>query len=95
MRFSRRLIRGRLLRLRFRIRIYINKSHLTTNLLVYTGLNWNSLERALRLNVPEHSTNIEIAKLGQKHITSLLSGKTRKKTRDTSSNRKRIGRYIT
>ena len=46
---------------------------MTTNLLLYAGLNSNSLERALRLNVPEHSTTIEIAKLGQRHITSLLS----------------------
>ena len=55
---------------------------MTTNLLVYAGLNSNSLERALRLNVPEHSTTIKIAKLGQKHIMSLLSGKTRKKTQE-------------
>ena len=49
--------------------IYIDKSHMTTNLLVYAGLSSNFLERALRLNAPEHSTTIEIAKLGQKHIT--------------------------
>ena len=29
---------------------------MTTNLLVYAGLNSNSLERALRLNAPEYST---------------------------------------
>ena len=54
--------------------IYIDKSHVPTNFLVNAGLNLNPLERALRLNVPEHFTNIEIAKLGRKHITSLLSG---------------------
>ena len=68
---------------------------MTTNLLVYSGLNLNSLERALRLNVPEHSITIEIAKLGQIHITTLVSGKMRKKTRNTSNNRKQIGCYIT
>ena len=61
--------------------IYIDKSHMTTNLLVYAGLNSNFLERALRLNVPEHSTTIEIAKLGQKYITLLLSDEKRKRTR--------------
>ena len=50
---------------------------MTTNLLVYAGLNSNSLERPLRLNVPEYSTTTEIAKLGQKHITSLLSERKR------------------
>ena len=63
------------------IYIYIDKSHMTTNLLVYGRLNSNSLERVLRLNVPEHSTTIEIAKLGQKHIMSLLSDEKRKRTR--------------
>ena len=52
---------------------------MTKNLLVYAGLNSNSLERALRLNVPEHSTTIKIAKPGQKHITSLLSDKKKDK----------------
>ena len=49
------------------------------NFLVYVGLNSNFLERVLSLNAPEHSTTIKIAKLGQKHITSLLSDKKRKK----------------
>ena len=52
---------------------------MTTNLLVYSRLNSNSLERALRLNAPKHSTTNEIAKLGQKHITSLLSDEKRKR----------------
>ena len=72
----------------------MNKSHVPTNFLVYAGLSSNFLERALRLNAPEHSTTFEIAKLGQKHITSLLSGEKRK-NKHATRNRKRIGRYIT
>ena len=63
--------------------MYIDKSQVPTNLLVYTGLNSNSLEKALRSNAPEHSTTFEIAKLGQKHITSLLSGEEKKDTCNT------------
>ena len=48
-----------------------------------TQISW----RALRLNVPEHSTTFEIAKFGQKHIMSLLSGEKRKRIH-ASSNRK-------
>ena len=40
------------------------------------------MERALCLNVPEHSTTIEIAELGQKPLTSLLSAKMRKKRQE-------------
>ena len=40
--------------------VYIDKSHVSTNLLVYVGLSSNSLERALRLNAPEHSTISEL-----------------------------------
>ena len=39
----------------------IDKRQVPTNSLVYAGLNSNSLERALRLNVLEHSITIEIA----------------------------------
>ena len=46
--------------------VYIDKSHVPTNFLVYAELNSNSLERALRLNAPEHSTISE-------HITSQQS----------------------
>ena len=57
----------------------MDKSHVSTNFLIYAGLSSNSLERALCLNAPEHSITFEIAKLGQKHITSLLLGEKRKK----------------
>ena len=63
---------------------------MTKNLLVYAELNSNSLERALRLNAPEHSITIKIAKLGQKHNASLLSAKTRKKRKLHSNNCKQI-----
>ena len=42
------------------IYIYIDKSHVSTNLLVYAGLNLNFLERSLRLNAPEHCTISEL-----------------------------------
>ena len=74
--------------------IYIDKRSRDTNLLIYSRLSSKSLEKGLCLNEPEHSTTFKIAKLGQKHIMSLLQGKKRKKIH-TSRNRKRIGRYIT
>ena len=52
---------------------------MTSNLLLSAGLTSNSLERALRLNVPEHSTTLKIVKLGQKHITSFLPDEKGKK----------------
>ena len=68
-------------------RTYTDKSHVKTNLLVYSGLSSNFLERTLRLNAPEHSIAIEIAKLEQKHITSLLSGEKRKRQKINQANR--------
>ena len=59
--------------------IYIDKRSRDANLLVYSRLSLKSLEKALCSNTPEHSTLFEVAKLGQKHITSLLSTEREKK----------------
>ena len=53
--------------------IYIDRRSRDANLVVYSRVNSNFLQKALCSNAPEHSTLFEMAKLGQKHITSLLS----------------------
>ena len=57
---------------------YIEKRSRDANLLVYSRLSPNALEKALCLNAPDHSITFEMVTLGQKHITSLLSAKREK-----------------
>ena len=59
--------------------IYVDESHVSTNLLVYAGLNSNFLERALRLNAPEHSTISELQQSLDKNIIRHSLGRKEKK----------------